>query len=52
MPGNWPPGGAVTSAGEDWATVRCPDGDIDFQTAPGYQPPPGTRHITPLTLGE
>ncbi|HUC26796.1 MAG TPA: TetR family transcriptional regulator, partial [Streptosporangiaceae bacterium] len=28
-------GGAVTSADEDWATVRCPGGDIDFQTAPG-----------------
>ena len=32
-------GGRVTSADEDWATVRCPGGDIDFQTAPGYQPP-------------
>jgi catechol-2,3-dioxygenase len=32
-------GGTVTSANEDWATVRCPGGAIDFQTAPGYQPP-------------
>jgi catechol-2,3-dioxygenase len=32
-------GGTVTSADADWATVRCPGGDIDFQTAPGYQPP-------------
>jgi catechol-2,3-dioxygenase len=33
-------GGTVTRADEDWATVNCPGGDIDFQTAPGYQPPP------------
>ena len=45
-------GSAVISAGEDCATVRCPGGDIEFQTAPGYQPPPGPRHITPLTVGE
>jgi Glyoxalase-like domain len=32
-------GGAVTYAGEDWATVKGPGGRIDFQTAPGYQPP-------------
>jgi catechol-2,3-dioxygenase len=32
-------GGTVTSADEDWATARCPGGDIDFQTAPGYRPP-------------
>jgi len=32
-------GGTVTSADEEWATVTCPGGDIDFQTAPGYQPP-------------
>ena len=32
-------GGTVTSADKDWATVKCPGGDIDFQTAPGYQPP-------------
>ena len=33
-------GGTVTSADEEWATVTCPGGDIDFQTAPGHQPPP------------
>jgi catechol-2,3-dioxygenase len=32
-------GGTVASADRDWATVKCPGGDIDFQTAPGYQPP-------------
>ena len=32
-------GGTVISADNDWATVKCPGGDIDFQTAPGYQPP-------------
>jgi len=32
-------GGTVTSADEEWATVKCPGGDLDFQTAPGYQPP-------------
>lgn len=32
-------GGTVTSADADWATVRCPGGDIDCQTAPGYRPP-------------
>ena len=32
-------GGTITRADEEWATVKCPGGDIDFQTAPGYQPP-------------
>ena len=32
-------GGTVTSADQDWATLKAPGGDIDFQTAPGYQPP-------------
>ena len=32
-------GGTVTSVNEDWATAKCPGGDIDFQTAPGYQRP-------------
>ena len=32
-------GGEVTSADDDWATVEGPAGRIDFQTAPGYQPP-------------
>lgn len=32
-------GGTITSADKDWATVKCPGGDIDFQTAPGYQAP-------------
>lgn len=32
-------GGQMTVTGP-WATVRCPNGArIDFQTAPGYQPP-------------
>ena len=32
-------GGKVTFAAISWATVRCPGGRIDFQTAPGYTPP-------------
>ena len=32
-------GGTVVSSDPDWATVRCPGGDIDFQTAPGHQAP-------------
>jgi predicted enzyme related to lactoylglutathione lyase len=32
-------GGTITSADEGWATVQAPGGNIDFQTAPGYQPP-------------
>jgi catechol-2,3-dioxygenase len=32
-------GGEVTYLDEAWATVKGPGGRIDFQTAPGYQPP-------------
>lgn len=32
-------GGKVTFAEDDWATVRCPGGRIDFQTSPGYSAP-------------
>lgn len=32
-------GGRVTFADEEWAVVKGPGGRIDFQTAPGYQPP-------------
>jgi catechol 2,3-dioxygenase-like lactoylglutathione lyase family enzyme len=32
-------GGRVTFANDEWATVNGPGGRIDFQTAPGYQPP-------------
>jgi catechol-2,3-dioxygenase len=32
-------GGTVTSLGTQWATVRGPNGRIDFQTVPGYTPP-------------
>ena len=32
-------GGKITFADKDWATVQCQGGGIDFQTAPGYQPP-------------
>jgi hypothetical protein len=32
-------GGRVTFRHDSWATVRCPGGRIDFQTAPGYRPP-------------
>jgi Glyoxalase-like domain len=32
-------GGRVTFLSEPWATVRCPGGRIDFQTAPGHVPP-------------
>jgi uncharacterized glyoxalase superfamily protein PhnB len=32
-------GGKVTYHDRYWATVQGPGGRIDFQTAPGYQPP-------------
>ena len=32
-------GGTVTHADEEWAVVKGPGGRLDFQTAPGYQPP-------------
>jgi catechol 2,3-dioxygenase-like lactoylglutathione lyase family enzyme len=32
-------GGQVTFADDEWATVKGPGGRIDFQVAPGYQPP-------------
>ena len=32
-------GGKITFLDDSWATVRCPGGRIDFQTAPGYTPP-------------
>ena len=32
-------GGTVVYADADWATVTGPGGRLDFQTAPGYQPP-------------
>jgi hypothetical protein len=32
-------GGKITFLHESWATVRCPGGRIDFQTAPAYTPP-------------
>lgn len=32
-------GGAVTFANDAWATVEGPDGAMEFQTVPGYEPP-------------
>ena len=32
-------GGKITFSHYSWATVRCPGGRIDFQTAPSYTPP-------------
>jgi hypothetical protein len=32
-------GGTVTFADEGWAEVEGPNGDLDFQTAPGHRPP-------------
>jgi Glyoxalase-like domain len=32
-------GGKITFLHDSWATVRCPGGRIDFQTAPAYTPP-------------
>jgi catechol-2,3-dioxygenase len=32
-------GGTVAYADEDWAVVKGPGGRLDFQTAPGHQPP-------------
>ena len=43
-------GGTVTSADEAWATVRCPGGDIGFQTAPGYQPPAWPDPSSPMQM--
>jgi hypothetical protein len=32
-------GGRITFSNSQWATVRCPGGRLDFQTAPGYVAP-------------
>lgn len=32
-------GGEITFADESWATVKGPNGRIDFQTVPGHLPP-------------
>jgi hypothetical protein len=32
-------GGKITFRDDSWATVRCPGGRIDFQTARAYGPP-------------
>ncbi|HKA68056.1 MAG TPA: VOC family protein [Actinomycetes bacterium] len=32
-------GGEVTFRSEGWATIKGPGGRLNFQTAPGYQPP-------------
>jgi hypothetical protein len=32
-------GGRITFSDTRWATLRCPGGRIDFQTAPGYVAP-------------
>jgi hypothetical protein len=32
-------GGRITFLDDSWATLRCPGGRIDFQTAPDYAPP-------------
>jgi catechol-2,3-dioxygenase len=32
-------GGRITFQHESWATLRCPGGRIDFQSAPGYVAP-------------
>jgi Glyoxalase-like domain len=32
-------GGRITFSDGQWATMRCPGGRIDFQTAPGYVAP-------------
>jgi hypothetical protein len=32
-------GGTMTFSDEGWAEVEGPNGDLDFQTAPGYRPP-------------
>lgn len=32
-------GGRITYVDEQWATMRCPGGRLDFQSAPGYQAP-------------
>jgi hypothetical protein len=32
-------GGKITFLHGSWATVKCPGGRIDFQTAPAYSPP-------------
>jgi hypothetical protein len=32
-------GGKITFRDDSWATLRCPGGRLDFQTAPGHAPP-------------
>lgn len=32
-------GGRITFLHESWATVRFPEGRLDFQTSPGHRPP-------------
>ena len=32
-------GGKITFRDDSWATLRCPGGRLDFQTAPGHTPP-------------
>ncbi len=45
-------GGAVTEAGEDWASVQTPTGRLSFQGVDGYLPPewPGRRGAQQMHL--
>jgi catechol 2,3-dioxygenase-like lactoylglutathione lyase family enzyme len=43
-------GGTVIKAYEEWVTVRCPGGNIDFQTSPGYQPPAWPDPSSPMQM--
>jgi catechol 2,3-dioxygenase-like lactoylglutathione lyase family enzyme len=43
-------GGKVTFRDESWATVRCPGGRIDFQTAGDYTPPSWPDPATPMQM--
>jgi catechol 2,3-dioxygenase-like lactoylglutathione lyase family enzyme len=43
-------GGKVTFRDESWATVRCPGGRIDFQTAAHYTPPSWPDPATPMQM--
>jgi catechol 2,3-dioxygenase-like lactoylglutathione lyase family enzyme len=43
-------GGKVTFRDESWATMRCPGGRIDFQTAADYTPPSWPDPATPMQM--
>lgn len=43
-------GGAVTFVNDQWATVVCPGGRIDFQTVAGHTPPTWPQGSSPAQM--